>query len=80
MFRLRLTKKFSPQGQSGSGMGCQERLCSLHPWELSRLDKAWRNLVWAQNWPCFEREVGLETSCGHLQPGFSYGPGKKLMN
>lgn len=28
-------KTFSPWGQSGSGVGCPEKLCSLHSWRFS---------------------------------------------
>lgn len=33
-----------------------------------RGNKALNNLVSGECWPCFELEVGLETSCGAFQP------------
>lgn len=48
---------FSPWGQPSSGI-CPARLCSLHPWRVSRAD--WTK-PWAirsdLSWPCLEQKV-----------------------
>ena len=36
------------------------------------LEKALRSPVWPHTWPCFEQEVGAETSWGPFQPKLSY--------
>lgn len=46
-----------------------ERLGSLQPQGpfSSQQGKALSSLVWALSWPCFDQEVGLETSRGNFQ-------------
>lgn len=37
----------------------------------SKVFKTQMDMVWSHSWPCFEKEVELETSCGPFQPELS---------
>ena len=63
-------------GQTSSGAGYPERLCSVHPCRFSKLGKAQSSLVWSCRWPCFEQEIGIETSQWLFPPELSHDPVK----
>lgn len=66
-------------GPSGSdhftGAGCPAvaQAPSLEIFK-TKLDKVLTKLLWSCGWPCFEQEIGLETSRGPFQPKLSYDP------
>lgn len=59
--------------QPGIGTGYSEKLCRLSPWVFkTQMDKASSNQIGCLSWPCFDQEVGLETSWHPLQHQLCY--------